>query len=331
MSPRLLVSVVNADEARLATELGVPLLDIKDPQRGSLGMANLQTLQQCLQSAREVSSAVQLSVACGEVADWVASPPFTSKVTEQTAHRSPVPSLRVEKRFRMRDEPEGLGGPLDSPRTSASSFPFQLTVSPRFLKLGLAGVLRSTQRPQQVQTVEVRSSEAERSPLLMQWQADWSTARSLVEQNLGLSGCAQAECEKSHNSSGSADLNRSQTDWVAVCYVDAQRAEAPPIEAVLAAATRAGLAGLLFDTCLKDEKRLFDFVDQTTLQKWIAAIHAAGLFVAVAGRLTQSDIERLLELPIDIIGVRSAACADHQRTGKLSPERVDSLLRLFQV
>lgn len=63
---RLLVSVRNCEEALLARAAGVHLIDVKEPQRGSLGAAEaeiLQSVRQCL------SADVQLSAALGELVD----------------------------------------------------------------------------------------------------------------------------------------------------------------------------------------------------------------------------------------------------------------------
>ena len=60
---RLLVSVKNADEAGLALEAGVDLIDVKDPSRGSLGMAHHETVAAVLEV---VNGRVPVSAALGE-------------------------------------------------------------------------------------------------------------------------------------------------------------------------------------------------------------------------------------------------------------------------
>lgn len=65
-SPRLLVSVRNLHEARMAHAAGVDLIDLKEPRRGSLGMADLSV-------AARVAAALpdsQLSLALGELSEW---------------------------------------------------------------------------------------------------------------------------------------------------------------------------------------------------------------------------------------------------------------------
>jgi uncharacterized protein (UPF0264 family) len=61
---KLLVSVVNAAEARIALEAGADLIDVKDPQKGSLGAPDHATLQSVV---AQVAEAVPVSVALGEL------------------------------------------------------------------------------------------------------------------------------------------------------------------------------------------------------------------------------------------------------------------------
>jgi len=60
---KLLISVKNADEAGMALEAGVDLIDVKDPSRGSLGMAHHETVAAVLEV---VNGRVPVSAALGE-------------------------------------------------------------------------------------------------------------------------------------------------------------------------------------------------------------------------------------------------------------------------
>ncbi|QEG38407.1 (5-formylfuran-3-yl)methyl phosphate synthase [Roseimaritima ulvae] len=62
-TPGLLVSVTNVDEAVIAAELGVDIVDIKNPQRGALGAADPEVWRAV---AATVDPAVRLSAALGE-------------------------------------------------------------------------------------------------------------------------------------------------------------------------------------------------------------------------------------------------------------------------
>lgn len=70
---RLLVSVASADEAVAACSAGVEILDIKNPERGSLGMADLSVIQEIVaqQATRNSRGEVPISAALGEVSDWI--------------------------------------------------------------------------------------------------------------------------------------------------------------------------------------------------------------------------------------------------------------------
>jgi uncharacterized protein (UPF0264 family) len=61
---QLLVSVRDADEATTALVSGAHLIDVKEPQRGSLGAADLETVEAIV---RVVNERVSVSVALGEL------------------------------------------------------------------------------------------------------------------------------------------------------------------------------------------------------------------------------------------------------------------------
>ena len=64
---RLLVSVRDVAEARIAVEAGAELIDVKEPARGSLGRAPAAEIARI---ARLVDGKVPLSAALGELVDW---------------------------------------------------------------------------------------------------------------------------------------------------------------------------------------------------------------------------------------------------------------------
>ncbi len=65
MAPRLLVSVRNLEEARIAHHANVDLIDLKEPHKGSLGMVELSTAQKIA----EVLPEATLSLALGELSE----------------------------------------------------------------------------------------------------------------------------------------------------------------------------------------------------------------------------------------------------------------------
>jgi hypothetical protein len=69
--PRLLVSVRDGDEALEAIRGGCEILDIKEPSRGSLGMADVDIIAQVAAISRQRSPQLGLSAALGETTDWI--------------------------------------------------------------------------------------------------------------------------------------------------------------------------------------------------------------------------------------------------------------------
>ncbi|HTI51125.1 MAG TPA: (5-formylfuran-3-yl)methyl phosphate synthase, partial [Planctomycetaceae bacterium] len=68
--PKLLVSVRNADEACAAIEGGCAILDVKEPARGSLGMASIPEINAVVKTRDRHAPGTPVSVALGEVVDW---------------------------------------------------------------------------------------------------------------------------------------------------------------------------------------------------------------------------------------------------------------------
>jgi uncharacterized protein (UPF0264 family) len=86
----------------------------------------------------------------------------------------------------------------------------------------------------------------------------------------------------------------------------------------------AGGHGILVDTLDKAGLGLSALLGRQALTALTAHAHAAGLFVAVAGRLSRVDLEWIAATGADIAGVRGAAC-DGGRNGCVSAERVRTL------
>ncbi len=116
----------------------------------------------------------------------------------------------------------------------------------------------------------------------------------------------------------------SRAGVVAVAYADGFGI-APA--ALIESAAPAGIAGLLIDTADKRGPGLVDIVDPAKLAAWVRAARRAGLFVALAGRLTAGDLPVVRDAGADIAGVRGAAC-DGGRRGHVVAERVRALRAL---
>lgn len=112
-------------------------------------------------------------------------------------------------------------------------------------------------------------------------------------------------------------------DWIAVAYVDAERARAPAAAAIVEEAIESGCAGVLFDTWDKAARSPL-----TASGRWLGMVErlrAAGRLVAVAGGLDPEAIGRLAPLRPDYFAVRGAACAGGQRGGAVDLDRVRRL------
>jgi uncharacterized protein (UPF0264 family) len=117
---------------------------------------------------------------------------------------------------------------------------------------------------------------------------------------------------------------REASGVIAVAYADAERAQAPRPDVVLALAARAGATGLLIDTFDKDGPGLRSIVGAAALTSLVEAGHQAGLLVALAGRLAAGDLPSISETGADVAGVRGAACGG-RRTGRIDADRVREL------
>lgn len=226
--PQLLVSVRNVEEAVAAIQGGCDILDVKEPSRGSLGMASLETLQQIVTLARRHHPQRVVTAALGEIHEYATD--------------------------------------------SISPLPAELNL----VKIGCA-----------------------RLGTTPNWREDWHRVRRLVSQALSPA-----------------------TGWVAVAYADWQLALAPPPHEIVAEALSTGCRGVLFDTYAKTGRRLLDWISVGELQEIAEHLHAAGLFLALAGSLRLEDLPGLRPVPADIIAIRGAACVGGLRTDAIQESAV---------
>jgi (5-formylfuran-3-yl)methyl phosphate synthase len=114
---------------------------------------------------------------------------------------------------------------------------------------------------------------------------------------------------------------------VAGAYADARRVPQAPLapELLPRVARAAGVDVCLLDTAIKDGRGLLDWLAEDALTALVDEAHELGLEVALAGALRADDLPVVGATGADIVGVRSAACADDRRTGSLDPTRVRAL------
>lgn len=70
MPPLLLISVRDAAEAKVALESGAEVIDVKDPNRGSLGRASNTTVTKIIDVVSQAESAPAITMALGELGEW---------------------------------------------------------------------------------------------------------------------------------------------------------------------------------------------------------------------------------------------------------------------
>ena len=115
---------------------------------------------------------------------------------------------------------------------------------------------------------------------------------------------------------------------VAAAYADAARSAHAPLapELLPRVAHAAGVETCLLDTAVKDGRGLLEWLSPGALTSLVADAHAAGLQVALAGALRAEDLPVVRDTGADIAGVRSAACRDGRRSGRLDAARVRALI-----
>jgi uncharacterized protein (UPF0264 family) len=114
------------------------------------------------------------------------------------------------------------------------------------------------------------------------------------------------------------------TQVVAVAYADGDRVNAPGIAAITTAAVRASVGGVLIDTADKAGPGLTAILSPNEIEQWVTVAHEARLWVAVAGKLSEADLESVAGSGADIAGVRGAACIAG-RSGFVTATRVNTL------
>lgn len=222
-SVRLLVSVRDAAEAVAALEGGTDIIDIKEPSRGALGMADMTVMEEVVAAVR---GRAPVSAALGELREI-----------------NVPPSL-----------PPGV----------------------RYAKVGLADA-----------------------------PEDWRERLARLFDRLDGVGP------------------------VAVAYADCIAARSPAISEVLDWAIARRAAGLLVDTCHKDGRGLFDHADPDQIARLADLAGTHGLFVALAGSLTEKELPLAMRCGADILAVRGAACERNNRRSRVEASRVRVLTNLI--
>src|SRR2546423_11410936 len=96
------------------------------------------------------------------------------------------------------------------------------------------------------------------------------------------------------------------TAVVLVAYADWRRADSLAPARLVTVAAETGAAGLLLDTARKDAP-LFALESPDAVAVWVAAVRAAGVFAALAGRLSGRGFATARGLRAGVVGGRGAA------------------------
>lgn len=141
---------------------------------------------------------------------------------------------------------------------------------------------------------------------------------------LGLSGLRGGNWQRDwlRIRAGFENSRQPAPSWIAVAYADSAAAAAPPVREIITAAADTACAGVLIDTFDKSAGGLLTCVTIDELQTWSAAVRRADMLFAVAGRLSLADLAQLANVPLDVIGIRGAACRNGQRGDRVDASRV---------
>jgi hypothetical protein len=162
--------------------------------------------------------------------------------------------------------------------------------------------------------------------LLSGQRLEQSLAGQVCYAKFGLAGCRRESDWTLRWQAALKSLPRGVVP-VAVAYADWTAAGAPQPRDVMALAVALGCGAVLVDTFDKTRGALGCHVGLAELDRWIAALRAAGLVSVVAGGLGEADFDQILPLRPDYLGVRGAACIG-DRTGRLDARRVGRLAAL---
>jgi (5-formylfuran-3-yl)methyl phosphate synthase len=113
---------------------------------------------------------------------------------------------------------------------------------------------------------------------------------------------------------------------VAAGYADYRRFGGLDPLTIVRVARASGAQVVMLDTAIKDGLGLFDALSQDEIAGFLAAGHAAGLEVALAGSVKAKHLESLSRLGTDIIGVRGAVCSAQDRAGAIDPDLLRDLM-----
>jgi uncharacterized protein (UPF0264 family) len=111
-----------------------------------------------------------------------------------------------------------------------------------------------------------------------------------------------------------APMDQAEADRLGPAHSDMTR--------TLTLAQAAGARGVLFDTFTKDGRSLLDTLCWPLLPTLLDHARALGLWTALAGSLRTGHLPEVIQLRPDIIGMRGAACANHDRNAGIDAGKI---------
>ncbi len=127
-------------------------------------------------------------------------------------------------------------------------------------------------------------------------QSDYETALKILK-----------ECKSS--------LKGTNTKLIAATFADSHLFEGIDPTLVVKLAKESESDGILIDTLTKDGRNLFNFMSEQKLKELVDEAKEAGMSTALSGALKIKDLDVLIRINPDIVGVRGAVCTNNDREG----------------
>ena len=116
------------------------------------------------------------------------------------------------------------------------------------------------------------------------------------------------------------------TKLIAATFADSHLYSGIDPKLVVRLAKESQSDGMLIDTLVKDGRNLFDFLGEPELKELVVEGKEGGLSTALSGALKVANLDTLVRINPDIVGVRGAVCARGDReAGSVVASAVASL------
>jgi uncharacterized protein (UPF0264 family) len=109
---------------------------------------------------------------------------------------------------------------------------------------------------------------------------------------------------------------------VPTAYADWERSGSPPVGRIAAFVVEHQFPVLLIDTCIKDGCNLLSWLNRDSLEHLVGFLRDSGCGVALAGSLTERDIDVIAAVRPEWIAVRGAVCTNSDRKCRIDVNRV---------